>query len=548
MMTAIHIKNIGIIEDVTMELKNGFQVLTGETGAGKSLIIDSLNILAGDRFSKEMIRKGEECSFVEASFYLPENERADEGNVIVTREIHANGRNACKINGRLVTVSELKEFMRQVIDIHGQQDSQKLLDEKEHLVYLDQYRKEELQEIKEAYESCYRQYCMVQKELKDNYGDDREKQRRLDLLRYQQKEMEEASLQEGEEERLEETRKQMIYADKIRENLGIVSQCLDEQAIDALHTSIRALEKLEKIDGQYEVKLTNLKNIYYDIQEFARDIEEMQDGSDWNENDHTQVEERLDLIRTLKRKYGSTISEILTYEKEVEEEINQIENLDEFLQKKKRELASIEEKMQELGFTLHEKRVKIARELERNINQELEDLEMKQAEFQVEIVKQDDKFFSHGMDQIRFLIKTNVGNDFKPLVKTASGGELSRIMLALKTVFAQTDEVPIMIFDEIDTGMSGRAAKSVSEKLSMIAQNHQIFVITHLAMIAAKADHHFYIYKEVENETTKTKVKEMQGEEIIYELARMSAGEITKTAIQHVLEMKKSVLREKVCV
>ncbi len=548
MMTTIHIKNIGIIEDVTMELKSGFQVLTGETGAGKSLMIDSLNILAGGRFSKEMIRKGEEYSFVEASFYLPGNERADEGNVIVTREIHSNGRNACKINGRLVTVSELKDFMKQVIDIHGQQDSQKLLDEKEHIAYLDQYQKEELLATKEAYRTCYQEYGTIRKELKENYGDDREKQRRLDLLRYQQKEIEEASLKEGEEEELEEQRKQIIYADKIRENLGIVTQSLDEQAMDALHTSIRAMEKLEKIDEKYGEKLANLKNIYYDVQEFARDMEEMQDQNDWSENDRTQIEERLDLIASLKRKYGSNISEILRYQKQVEEEINQIENLDEYIQKKKKALAKVEEKMQELGQILHEKRIKIAKILETNINQELEDLEMKQAEFQVEICKQEDQFFSHGMDQIRFLIKTNVGNDFKPLVKIASGGELSRIMLALKTVFAQIDEVPIMIFDEIDTGMSGKAAKSVSEKLNRIAQNHQIFVITHLAMIAAKADYHFYIYKEVENETTKTKVKEIKEEEILYELARMSTGEITKTAIQHVLEMKKNVLCETVYV
>ena len=235
--------------------------------------------------------------------------------------------------------------------------------------------------------------------------------------------------------------------------------------MDALHTSIRAMEKLEKIDEKYGEKLANLKNIYYDVQEFARDMEEMQDQNDWSENDRTQIEERLDLIASLKRKYGSNISEILRYQKQVEEEINQIENLDEYIQKKKKALAKVEEKMQELGQILHEKRIKIAKILETNINQELEDLEMKQAEFQVEICKQEDQFFSHGMDQIRFLIKTNVGNDFKPLVKIASGGELSRIMLALKTVFAQIDEVPIMIFDEIDTGISGKAGQAVGEKM-----------------------------------------------------------------------------------
>ena len=545
MITTIHIKNIGIIEDVTLELNKGFHVLTGETGAGKSLIIDSLEILAGGRFSKEMIRKGEEYSFVEANLYLPNHELADEGNIILTREIHLSGRNSCKINGRLVTVGELKEFMKQIMDIHGQNDNQKLLDEKEHIHFLDQYQKEKIQNIKEDYQQYYTKACQIKKELKENYGDDREKQRKLDLLKYQLKEIEEASLREGEEETLEEQRKQMIYQDKIKENLGIVYQCLSEQSIDAINTSIRALEKLEKIDEQYAEKLTSLKTIYYDIQEFSRDIEEMNDSRDWDEEDRIKVEERLDLITSLKRKYGNTISEILQYKKEVDEEILQIENLDEFIQKKKEELEQIERKMKNLATQLHQERVKIATVLEANISKELEDLEMKHAKFQIE-VQMGEEFFKEGMDKVRFKIKTNVGNDFKPLVKIASGGELSRIMLALKTVFAKTDEVPVMVFDEIDTGMSGKAAKSVSEKLAAIAQNHQIFVITHLAVIAAKADHHYFIYKEVEGENTKTKVKQLKEQETIYELARMSTGEITKTAIQHVLEMKKTMLGEKV--
>ena len=429
MITTIHIKNIGIIEDVTLELNKGFHVLTGETGAGKSLIIDSLEILAGGRFSKEMIRKGEEYSFVEANLYLPNHELADEGNIILTREIHLSGRNSCKINGRLVTVGELKEFMKQIMDIHGQNDNQKLLDEKEYIHFLDQYQKEKIQNIKEDYQQYYTKACQIKKELKENYGDDREKQRKLDLLKYQLKEIEEASLREGEEETLEEQRKQMIYQDKIKENLGIVYQCLSEQSIDAINTSIRALEKLEKIDEQYAEKLTNLKTIYYDIQEFSRDIEEMNDSRDWDEEDRIKVEERLDLITSLKRKYGNTISEILQYKKEVDEEIHQIENLDEFIQKKKEELEQIERKMKNLATQLHQERVKIATVLEANISKELEDLEMKHAKFQIE-VQMGEESFKEGMDKVRFKIKTNVGNDFKPLVKIASGGELSRIMLA----------------------------------------------------------------------------------------------------------------------
>jgi len=542
MITTMRIKNIGIIEDITLELNKGFHVLTGETGAGKSLIIDSLEILAGGRFSKEMIRKGEEYSFVEANLYLPENSLADEGNIIITREVHTNGRNSCKINGRLVTVSELKEFMKQVIDIHGQNDNQKLLEEKEHIFYLDQYQKEKIRKEKEEYHTLYLQYCEIKKALKENYGDEREKQRKLDLLYYQQKEIEEAHLKQGEEESLEEQRKQMMYADKIRDNLRIVYECLSEQSIDGINNSIRALEKLEKIDERYADKLTNLKTIYYDIQEFSRDIEDMNNMQDFEEDDRKVVEERLDQISSLKRKYGNTIEEILEYKEEVDKEILQIENLDDFIQKKKNELNNIEEKMRKIAITLHEKRVGISKELESSINKELEDLEMKNAEFQVEIQQIEDKFFESGMDQVQFLIKTNVGNDFKPLVKIASGGELSRIMLALKTVFAKTDEVPVMVFDEIDTGMSGKAAKSVSEKLKSIAENHQIFVITHLAVIAAKADEHYYISKEVKGEITKTKVKKMKEEETIYELARMSTGEITKAAIEHVMEMKKVVI------
>lgn len=541
MITTIHIKNIGIIDDISINLEQGLNVLTGETGAGKTLIIDALGIIAGNRFSKEMIRRGEEHSYVEACIFMPEHPMAVEGNIIVSREIYANGRNMCKINGRMITVTELKEMMKDIIDIHGQKDNQVILDKASHIGYLDSYIGEEIQIKKQEYRKLYNRYCEIERELKQNYGDDIEKQRRLDLLQYQVKEIEGANLKEEEEQELEEKQKMMLNAEKIAENLQTATNAIEEGAIDAIHVTIKALEKIEDIHVQYAQKLKELKNIYYDIQEIARDIANMNEETDFDAGQIEVIEKRLDLIYDLKRKYGNQISEILAYKNSVQEEIRKIENAEEINEKLKEEQKKIEIKMKQYAMQMHEIRVKQAMQLSQRINQELQDLEMKNAKFAVHINLQEKEYNKNGLDTIEFFITTNTGEEEKALIKIASGGEMSRIMLAIKSVLADVDKVPVLIFDEIDTGISGKAAKSVADKMKKIAKNHQILCITHLASIAAKGDYNYYISKVTENERTKTKIQYLNEEETIQEIARIASGEITKIAIEHAIELRKAI-------
>ena len=535
MITTLHIKNIGIIEELTIDLNKGLNVLTGETGAGKTLIIDSLLILSGGRFSKEMIRKGETNSFIEACIYLPENPNSIDGNIIISREINSNGRNLCKINGRMVTVAELKAFMSQVIEIHGQNDNQTLLDNRYHLQYLDGFIGE--LEGKTEYQEKYAQYIEIEKKLKENYGDDKERERKLDLLKYQYEEIKQAKLKKGEEEDLDARRKIIMNSEKISENLKEADMALGEGAIDALSTAIRALEKIENIDQKYEQTSSELKNVYYELQEIARDISSNKDEMCFNEEERNEIEERLDLIHSLKRKYGNTIEEILEYKEEIKKEIEHIENLEEYTNTLKKQKQEVQTELDKLADKMHEIREQKACELGNKINAELEDLEMKNAKINVRVEKQD-TYFKEGKDTVTFYIKTNLGEDEKELSKIASGGEISRIMLGIKKVLADTDEVPILIFDEIDTGISGKAANAVAEKLDGISKNHQVLCISHLPSIAAIADYNYFISKKVVDERTNTNIKLLNEKETLEEIARISSGEINETTINYAMQLR----------
>lgn len=541
MISNLNIKNIGIIDDININFNNGFNVLTGETGAGKTLIIDSLSIISGGRFSKEMIRKGQDHSFVELCLYLPQNENAIDGNIIVSREIYTNGRNLCKINGRLVTVTELKEFMKDIIDIHGQLDNQTILDTSSHIEYLDSFSKEELQQVKEKYKEQFEKYNKINKELKNNYGDDKEKQRRLDLLKYQVNEIEEANLKENEDEELEAKRAKILNSEKISEGLNNIDVEIGENAIDAISNAVRELEKIEDLDDKYKEKLNNLKSIYYDLQELERDINSFKEEVEFDEQERQEVETRLDLIFSLKRKYGNNISEILSYCKETAEEIKKIENMEEYILKLKNEKKYIEELMTNLCMQMNTIRNKNANILSEKINKQLQDLEMKNAKFEINInYSNDNEFNENGLDKVEFLIRTNIGEEIKPLIKIASGGEMSRIMLAIKNVLADVDKVPVLVFDEIDTGISGIAANSVAEKMKQIANSHQVLCVTHLAPIAAKGNYNYFISKEVVEDVTKTKIMLLSEEETIKEIARIASGNITEVTIKHAKELRKS--------
>ena len=538
MISSLHIKNIGIIEDLSVDLNNGLNVLTGETGAGKTLIIDSLQIISGGRFSKEMIRKGETNSFVELCMYNPESKYSIDGNIIVSREININGKNMCKINGRMVTVNELKEFMMKFIEIHGQNDNQTILDTKSHIKYLDGFISNELRDKKEEYVKLYDRYIEIKNELKMNYGDDKERQRKLDLLKYQMDEIEEANLKINEEEVLEEKRRIFLNSEKISENLTEADTLLSENTIDSLSMVIRALEKIESIDKKYEKASTELKNTYYELQELARDISNYTEDIYFDEEERNYVEERLDLIYSLKRKYGNDISEILKYKDNIKEEINHIENLDTYNQKLKSELNGIKEKLDELGRKISNVRKKGADKLSANINNELEDLEMKNAKINVKVQYMEEEFYKNGRDIVKFYITTNLGEDEKELSKIASGGEMSRTMLAIKKVLADTDNMPILIFDEIDTGISGKATNSVANKLKAISKKHQVICISHLPNIAANADYNYFISKDVNGDRTKTKIKQLEEEEIIKEIARISSGEINEITLKYAYELR----------
>ena len=538
MISTLHIKNIGIIDDLSIDLNEGLNVLTGETGAGKTLIIDSLGIISGGRFSKEMIRKGETNSFVEICMYEPENENSIDGNIIVSREINSNGKNMCKINGRMVTVNELKNFMSKFIEIHGQNDNQSLLDNKFHLKYLDGFIGDKIVDIKNQYKEKYEKYLEIKQELKNNYGDEKERERKLDLLRYQFNEIEEANLKVTEEENLEEKRKLMLNSEKISKNLNEADIAIGENSIDSINTAIRALEKIENIDKKYEDISSNLKNIYYELQEISRDISEHKEDVYFDEQERNEVEERLDLIYNLKRKYGNDVQEILNYKDEIEAEINHIENLDEYNNKLKKDLKHLKQEMTTLAEKMHELRNEYGKVLSININKVLEDLEMKNANINIHVDYNEEEFFENGKDVVEFYITTNLGEDEKQLAKIASGGEMSRIMLAIKKVLADTDKMPVLIFDEIDTGISGKAAGAVAEKLNGISKNHQVLCISHLPSIAAIADYNYFISKKVVENRTNTNIRLLNEKETLEEIARISSGEINEATIQYAMQLR----------
>ena len=539
MITTLHIKNVGIIDDLTIELDKGFNVLTGETGAGKTLIIDSINIISGGRFSKEIIRRGEEYSFVELNLFLENDDEFPDGNVVISREVHLNGRNTCKINGRLVTVTELKNFMSNIIDIHGQNDNLKILSKMYQIDYLDNYCGKDLLKLKLDYSEKYSKYLEIKKKLKENLSDNKERERKLDLLQYEFDEIDNANLKIDEENELNEKRNIYLNSEKISTS---ISQTVDssDKAMAMIGNAVKAIEKIANIDSKYDKKLEEIRNIYYELEEFSHEINLMNDDMYFDENEINELESRIDLIHTLKRKYGNSIEEILRYKDSIETEINRINNLVEENEKLKNELEQVIGSMNTISLKMHDFRSDISVKLNDRINCELVDLEMKNAKFNAKVKLVDD-FNQFGRDDVEFYISPNVGEEENELSKIASGGEMSRIMLAIKNVLANTDDTPVLIFDEIDTGISGKAAKSVGKKLRRIGEMHQVICITHQPSIAAVGNSNYFIYKNTIDGRTATAVKKLNKEEVVEEIARISNGEVTNIAKQHALELIMSV-------
>lgn len=534
LINTLHIKNIGIIDELSIDLNKGFNVLTGETGAGKTLIIDSLEILAGGRFSKEIIRNGESYSFVEMSV----SNKNHEEDIILSREINADGKNLCKINGRMVTVKELKNFMQSIIDIHGQHDNQSLLNVNLHIGLLDKFAGNELKNTKLEYLEKYNKYKRIKEEIAKNYGDDKERQRKLDLLKYQLNEIEEANLKKCEEEELEEKKKKILNSEKLSKNLGIAENEILNVSLDSILSAVKSLEKIEDINSNYKNALQRLKSTYYDLEDLGREISSYSEEIYFNENEIEEVETRLNVISSMKRKYGNNIEEIVKYSNEIKKEIYEIENLEEYTNKLKKNLKVLEEEMKLICKKLHDIRVKNSKILEDLIQSDLIDLEMPNTKFKVNInFDSNCEFSENGQDKIEFLIMTNIGEEFKPLAKIASGGEMSRIMLAIKRVLADVDEVETLVFDEIDTGISGSAANRVAEKMKQISKTHQIICVTHLATIAARGDANYYINKEIVEGKTKTNISLLKDRKLVEEIARIASGEITVVSLQYAKEL-----------
>ena len=539
MISTLHIKNIGIIENLTIDFNEGLNILTGETGAGKSLIINALGILAGGRFSRDMIRKGANSSVVEACIYSPNNLYSIDNNIVITREVYFNGRNSCKINGRLVTVNELKEFMTQFINIHGQHDNQNLLNPLMHINYLDEYIGADLTKIKNEYRKLYKRYNELSNKLKRNYIDDREKERKLDLLNYQLKEIQDAKIKIGDDFRLQKTHEIMKNSEKLKQNLEIIDNNLSNQAIDSISESIRCLEKISGLGQQYENKLIELKNIYYEVQEISNDINYFKKEIFFDEEERENVENKLTQIYTLKRKYGNNIEEILDYKEKIKKEIEFIENVDSINEKIKKERNITKEQMIEICKNMNKLRANGAKILQEEINTELKDLELNNAKMSIKVeLMKEERFNDNGLTNVEFFISTNKGEEEKELTKIISGGEMSRIMLAIKTVLADIDKVHTLVFDEIDTGISGKAANMVGEKLKQIANRHQVLVITHSATIAAKGEHNYYIGKIINKDKTYTTVKQLNETEVLEEIARISSGDVTEISLAHARELR----------
>lgn len=541
MITTLHIKNIGIINEITLDLNEGFNVLTGETGAGKTLIIDSLSIISGGRFSKDMIRTGETYSLVEACLFLPNVQEAEDSNVIVSREVHLNGKNLCKINGRLVTVNELKNFMKDHIDIHGQNDNQRIMEVANHIEYLDNFS-DEIQNVKKEYQMLYSEYKNLNEELKQNYGDEKEKQRMLDLLEYQKNEIESANLSISEEESLEEKRKIIQNSEKISMALNTSNNILSSSTLESVDEALKALSKIESLDSMYSKKYEELQNAYYDIQEISRDLEDLNSNVFFDEYEANEVLKRIDIIFDLKRKYGNNIEEILRYKAEISDKIDNIKNLEDYIDTLNLKIKEVQKIMKEKALKMNAIRKEKALVLENRINEELRSLEMKNARFKINI-ETTDEFNFNGLDKVEFFISTNVGEDYKPLIKIASGGEISRIMISIKSVLSEKDSVETCIFDEVDTGISGTAAKSVGVKLRKISKSHQVICVTHSAIIAAASDYHYFISKKSNDNSTSTSVILLNEQDSINEVARISSGTINDMSMKYASDLKNQFVK-----
>lgn len=559
MLLNLYVKNLAIIDEVDVEFNDGLNILTGETGAGKSIIIGSINLALGAKLKGDIVRQGCDHALVQLVFsindyikgkLLEHDINIDEDEVIITRKISSNGRSTCKINSQIVTISVLSEIASLLIDIHGQHDNQLLLNKKNHLDIVDDYGKEEILSIKEQVNAVYREYKDIQKQLEELTVDEDKKNREISLCKYELDEIENAKLISGEDEEIEAQYKKLNASTEIMEGLSLVSELMEEGNGNVSDNIIRAIKSLGNV-VKYDENLEQLSNMLYDIQaligDFNGELSSYISTVDSDPETFMEVEKRLDLINLLKSKYGRTIEDIIEYGKECAKRLELLENQDEYILRLKDKQNKLYKDLETKADILSSLRKKWAKDLCDKIREALLELNFLDVRFEPEFEKSV-QIGSNGYDDFQFLISTNPGQDLAPLARIASGGELSRVMLSIKSVMSDNEKVEAQIFDEIDSGISGRTAQMVAEKLSVISGNRQVICITHLAQIAAMADSHYLIEKSAKDGTTNTVIRPLKDDEIINELARILGGaQITEATVNSAKEMKEmaNTLKEK---
>lgn len=552
MLQELSIKDFAIIDEIQISFQPKMTVLTGETGAGKSIIIDALGLLAGGRGSTEFIRKGEKKAVIQGLFTLPREANtynileeygidSEDGQIILQRDLYRGGRNICRINGMMVNLATLRKVGETLIDIHGQNEHQELMKPENHIDLLDEYDKK-TSELRNQYQVVYQNYRKLKLSMEKKEADEKAWAQRLDMLNFQVKEIGEAGLKINEEDELVEEKNKLDNFQAIHDALELSYQILSGEKIDVVGNLGNAMNELSDVsdlsENLQEIN-TKISDAFYSLEDIARDISDELDSMEWNGERLNEIEERLELIHQLKRKYGDTIEDILHYHIRIVKELREMENAEQNSEKQERQLSEALEKVKELAIKLSKQRKKSAKKLEKMIHEQLSALYMDKAVFEVKFLN-NSKLYSKGIDKVEFYIQTNPGEEMGPLAKIVSGGELSRIMLALKTIFSQKMGVTSIIFDEVDTGVSGRVAQAIAEKISQISNNSQVLCITHLPQVAAIADNHYYISKSVNDGRTETSLEELDEKQKIREIARMLSGsEITELTLKHAEELIK---------
>ena len=552
MLLEISIKNFAIIESISLNFEQGMTVLTGETGAGKSIIIDAMNMMLGARATTEVIRHGAPKAEIEGLFSIESNRALEEifdeqglelsDEIIIRREILQNGRSISRVNGQMVNLSVLRTIGQQLVDIHGQHDQEELMRPHRHIQMLDEFGDTSFFEVKEAYQMSFDNYRRMRKQVLDIKKNQQEHKARIEMLEFQMAEIEAANLKAGEDIALNQERDKLLNHKHIADTLTNAYSMLDNEEFSSLanvRSAMNDMESLEEFDPEYREISSSLSESYYVLEDITKRLESIIDDLDFDGNRLMQVESRLDLIHTITRKYGGSVDDVLEYFAKITDEYNLLTGNNLSSEDMEIELKKLEKNLVDLAGQVAQARHKIAKDLEAEIKQELQDLYMEKAEFQVRFSQ--GKFSREGNESVEFYISTNPGEDFKPLVKVASGGELSRLMLAIKSAFSRKEGKTSIVFDEVDTGVSGRVAQAIAQKIHKIGQHGQVLAISHLPQVIAIADYQFFIEKISNEYSTVSTVRLLTVEERIEEVAKMLAGEnVTEAALNQARELLQS--------